>query len=75
MGDPIWFVSGLLPYFPNLVRGSVIPMTWIFTGLNASLGTPPSAVTLGLVVVGLAWFTLLSLRETYFRDLQFQEAP
>lgn len=58
---------------PNLVRGSVVPITLAFTALAPSLGLVRSALVLGVASVLVALWAARSLEETYGRDLDFVE--
>lgn len=58
---------------PNFVRGLLVPMTLAFQGLRPSLGTRFAALAVGGFAVFLAWAALLSLKETFGRDLDFLE--
>lgn len=59
---------------PNFVRGSVVPVTMSFEALSAPLGLIPSALTVGLVVMALAFAALYFVHETYGKDLDYYEA-
>jgi putative MFS transporter len=60
---------------PNFVRGAVIPLTILFqllTGFfNGSIIY--AAALLGVICLALALFPLRSMKETFGRDLDFQE--
>jgi putative MFS transporter len=58
---------------PNFVRGLLVPMTLAFQSLQVSLGLKTSALTVGLVAVGIAFFAAFTLEETYGKDLNFME--
>jgi len=58
---------------PNLVRAGVIPISLAFQWLHPRLGLIGAATLLGVVLVALALSALAGLRETYGRDLDFQE--
>lgn len=58
---------------PNLVRGSVVPMTLAFTALAPSLGLVRSALVLGVATILIALWAARSLQETWGRDLDFVE--
>lgn len=58
---------------PNFVRGLVIPMTAAVFSLSAAHGTTFAALSVGLGCLLLAIACLLSLPETFTRDLEYTE--
>lgn len=58
---------------PNFVRGAVVIVTMTFQALKGSLGVKESAMTVGAVALVLAIISLISLEETYGKDLDFVE--
>ncbi|MBP9838211.1 MAG: MFS transporter [Proteobacteria bacterium] len=58
---------------PNFIRGAAVPMTLGFKNLIPSAGSVYSATVVGLVCFTLATIGLLSLHETYGKDLDFIE--
>jgi MFS family permease len=58
---------------PNLVRGSVLPMTWLFQAGTPAFGMLGSAAAVGVVAFVLAGVSWWFLEETYGRDLDFTE--
>lgn len=58
---------------PNLVRGMVLPMTWLFRGLAEPFGVVSAAIGTGLIVLVIAIVALSLLHETFGRDLDFLE--
>lgn len=58
---------------PNMVRGSLILVTLLFTWLTGIVGIVNSALIIAVVVVALAYIALYNLDETYGRDLNFIE--
>lgn len=58
---------------PNFVRGMAVPITLSFQSLKGSLGTLNSALAVGSVTLVIGFVALLSLRETYGKDLDFTE--
>ncbi len=65
---------------PNLVRGSVIPLTSLFAflktphgGGTALLDVRGSAIVVGVLALGIALTSLSFLKETFGRDLDFVE--
>lgn len=59
---------------PNLVRAGVIPISLGFQWLHPRLGLIRTGTLLGVALVALALIALAGLRETYGRDLDFQES-
>ena len=61
---------------PNFVRGALIPITWLYLGLQGPHTSPlRAAATTGVIVVVIAFAALLGLRETYGVDLDYVELP
>jgi len=58
---------------PNFVRGAVIPLTWIFRTLIASVGMINSALVTGLIAFAIALIALRYLEETFSKDLDYVE--
>ncbi|MBC3786638.1 MFS transporter [Spirosoma utsteinense] len=58
---------------PSVVRGLLIPMTLFFQALKPGLGALVSAGLLGLLVYGLAFWSLSRMEETYGKDMDFVE--
>jgi MFS family permease len=58
---------------PNFVRGAVIPLTWIFRTLIASLGMINSALVTGVIAFAIALVALWYLEETFSKDLDYVE--
>ncbi|MBI2377791.1 MAG: MFS transporter [Deltaproteobacteria bacterium] len=58
---------------PNVVRGSLVPVSAAFTLLKSSLGVSAAALLVGVVVLLLAVISARSLEETFGRDLDFLE--
>ncbi len=59
---------------PNFVRGSFIGISSIFLLLrDTSLGMMNSAILVGVVVIGLGFFAVYKLAETYDKDLDYVE--
>jgi MFS family permease len=58
---------------PNLVRGSVVPLSLLFEAGRPTLGTVYSALAVGLVALVLGFVSLHRLDETHARDLDFEE--
>lgn len=59
---------------PNFVRGSVIPMTWIFLLVRAESGNIiVAALSVGILVLLLAFWALWRIEETFGKDLDYVE--
>ena len=59
---------------PNMVRGTVIGMTIGYTFFkDAGWGVIASAATVGAVCFVIGYISILSMRETFGRDLNFME--
>ncbi|WP_198045138.1 MFS transporter [Spirosoma montaniterrae] len=58
---------------PSIVRGTLIPMTLLFQALKPSVGALLSAGLLGVVVYGLAFWSLSRIEETFGKELDFVE--
>jgi MFS family permease len=58
---------------PNFIRGSVIPITYLFEFLRGSLGMVYSALIVGLVCVITAFISLYKLKESFGNDLNYIE--
>ncbi len=59
---------------PNFVRGSVVPLTTVFTWLlTQGLSKTLAALLVGLVVLALAFWALARTSETYGKDLNYLE--
>ncbi|QHV98879.1 MFS transporter [Spirosoma endbachense] len=58
---------------PSVVRGTLIPMTLLFQALKPSVGTLVAAGLLGVIVYGLAFWSLSRMEETFGKDLDFVE--
>ncbi|PST83047.1 MFS transporter [Pedobacter yulinensis] len=58
---------------PNVVRGSLIPVTMLFTWLRGSMCIVNAALAVAVLTVALAYIALYNLDETYGRDLDFIE--
>jgi MFS transporter, putative metabolite:H+ symporter len=59
---------------PNFARGSLVPITGIFTGLTPAYMSPVSSTfILTFICFGLAYLALYNMEETYGKDLDFLE--
>jgi MFS transporter, putative metabolite:H+ symporter len=59
---------------PNFIRGTVVPLVWIFGLARASVGVTWGAFTVGMGTIGIALVALYYLNETFARDLNFLES-
>jgi MFS transporter, putative metabolite:H+ symporter len=59
---------------PNFVRGAVVPITLSYKAMEASDGNVHAALVVGAVCIGLAFVGVLSIRETFGKDLDYVEA-
>lgn len=57
----------------SVVRGTLIPMTLLFQALKPSMGILGAAGLLGLLIYGLAFWSLGLMKETFGEDLDFVE--
>lgn len=58
---------------PSVVRGTLIPMTLFFQALKPSLGALVAAGILGVIVYGLAFWSLSRMEETFGKELDYVE--
>jgi hypothetical protein len=58
---------------PSIVRGMVIPMTLAFKWLKPDLGTLWAAGVVGLLIFGLAFWSLSRMEETFAKELEYVE--
>jgi putative MFS transporter len=58
---------------PNFVRGSVVPLTLLFTFLKGHLSLTQAAFAVGLTSMTIAFIALYGLEETHSKDLNFLE--
>jgi MFS family permease len=58
---------------PNFVRGAIIPLTFFFLQLKNSYGIINSALIVGMISVVLSLLSLLFLRETFHKDLDYTD--
>jgi len=59
---------------PNMVRGSLNLVSWLFVGMQASMGYLKSGWITGIVVMAIAVVSLLFTEETFGKDLDYIEA-
>ncbi len=58
---------------PNFVRGMVVPITLLFQLFRRHLGLEGGALAVGAICVTAAFFALVSLEETFHKDLDYYE--
>ncbi|MCC6866551.1 MAG: MFS transporter [Ignavibacteria bacterium] len=58
---------------PNFIRGSVVPLTLLFHYLKDSVGIIYSAAIVASISLLLAYISVVSLEETYGKDLDYIE--
>jgi hypothetical protein len=58
---------------PNFVRGAVVPITLSFKSLSAVHGIVYAAVVVGSVCMLLSLISILSIKETFAKDLNYLE--
>lgn len=58
---------------PNFVRGLVVPLTLSFAALAGSYGNVSSALIVGGISLALAFISILSVKETFGKDLNYTE--
>lgn len=58
---------------PNFVRGALIPSTMIYGVLVTAFGIVPAAITMVLLLSGIAIYSLTQLEESFDKDLDYLE--
>jgi MFS family permease len=58
---------------PNFVRGSLVAVSWAFAALKPARGVLGAAGIVGVACFAAAFVSLLGLRETFGRDLDYLE--
>lgn len=58
---------------PNFIRGTVVPLTWIFKYLRGNVGIIQGALFIGMATIFIALIALRSIDETFSRDMNFLE--
>ena len=59
---------------PNFVRGALIPITFIFNSLTPNYFSPVQAASiLGVLVISLSLYSVWSIEETFYKDLNYVE--
>ena len=59
---------------PNFARGTLVPVTFIFTELTpAHLSATTTAALLAVMCFGISLFSVLTIEETYGKELDYLE--
>ena len=58
---------------PNFVRGAAVPITLSYVALQKNLGVITAASIVGAACIGLALIAILSIRESFSKDLDYIE--
>jgi MFS family permease len=58
---------------PNMVRGTVVLMTTAFAYFKTGFSVPIAGAIVGLVCFAIGFYSILTIRETHDRDLDFLE--
>jgi MFS transporter, putative metabolite:H+ symporter len=58
---------------PNVIRGTVVPLTLLFKLLRTHMGIVHGALVIGLITIVIAFIALRAIDETYGRDMNFEE--
>jgi len=58
---------------PNVIRGTVVPITLLFKLLRTEFGIAQGALIVGLITIVIAFIALRAIDETYGRDMNFEE--
>jgi MFS transporter, putative metabolite:H+ symporter len=58
---------------PNLIRASLIPIAALFTFMKGNIGLMPSATLVGAICVAVSGIAVLTLEETFGKDLNYAE--
>jgi MFS family permease len=58
---------------PNMVRGTVVLMTWFFLSFKVSLGVIVAGSVLGLISFFIGIYSTITIPETHDKDLDFIE--
>jgi putative MFS transporter len=58
---------------PNVIRGTVVPLTLLFKLLREHMGIIQGALVVGLMTIVVAFVALRAIDETYGRDMNFEE--
>ena len=60
---------------PNFVRGTTIPLTYLFVLMKSYVGTIYGALIVGLLTYVMAIIALFYLEETFKKDINYTEDP
>ena len=59
---------------PNFARGTLVPVTLLFTELTpAYLSAPNTAAILGVLCFGISFLSVYTIQETFGKDLDYLE--
>ena len=59
---------------PNFARGMLVPVTFVFTELTpAHFTATTSATILAIICFGISFYSVLTLEETYGKELDYLE--
>ncbi|MEO8472559.1 MAG: MFS transporter [Chryseolinea sp.] len=58
---------------PNIIRGTVVPLTLIFKFIRPSMGIINGALVIGICTIIIAFIALRAIDETFGRDMNFEE--
>jgi MFS family permease len=58
---------------PNFVRGATVPIVLSFNGLKSYCGMHVAAAVIGAICIFIAFLSWMRLKETFGRDLNFNE--
>lgn len=58
---------------PNFVRGAVVPITLGYKYFQSGFSKTDSAMLVGLICISIAWVALKGLKETWGKDLNYEE--
>lgn len=65
--------STVTTFVPNIIRGSLIPITFGFKYLRDALGVVQGALIIAVITTIIAFIALRAVDETFGRDLNFEE--
>lgn len=58
---------------PNIIRGTVVPLTLIFKFIRPGMGIINGALVIGICTIVIAFIALRAIDETYGRDMNYEE--
>lgn len=58
---------------PNFVRGSLVPMTWLFRSFTPTLGLIGAGILTSTIAMTVAFICLWGLHETFGKELNYTE--